>query len=202
MTGNKELLFKYEEKIGGGSVTFGDNRKGQIKGYGIIVRGDVDINQVAYVNGLKHNLISVSQLCDNGLDVFFNRKFYALLKEDTSIEMIRADRRGDLYFNTSNKDEKLCLVASTCEVAWLWHNRFCHLNFHALVVRLNLVSGFPSIKFEKDHLCSACEVSKLRRAAHKTKPDMSYPNPLPLLHVDLCGPISVQSLGGKKYVSS
>jgi len=73
MIGNKELLFEYEEKIGGGSVTFGDNTKDQIKGYGVIVRGDVDINQVAYVNGLKHNLISVSQLCDNGLDVFFNQ---------------------------------------------------------------------------------------------------------------------------------
>ena len=60
MTGNKELLFEYEEKVGGGSVTFRDNIKGQIKGYGVIVRGDVDINQVAYVNGLTHNLISVS----------------------------------------------------------------------------------------------------------------------------------------------
>ena len=38
MTGNKELLFEYEEKVGGGSVTFGENRKGQIKGYGVIVR--------------------------------------------------------------------------------------------------------------------------------------------------------------------
>ena len=60
MTGNKELLFEYEEKIGGGSITFSDNRKGQIKGYVVIVRGDVDINQVAYVNRLEHNLISVS----------------------------------------------------------------------------------------------------------------------------------------------
>ena len=62
MTSNKEVLFEYEEKIGGGSVTFGDNRKGQIKGDGIIVRGDVDINQVAYVNGQKHKLISVSSV--------------------------------------------------------------------------------------------------------------------------------------------
>ena len=90
MTGNKELLFEYEEKIGGGSVTFGDNIKGQTKGYRVIVRGDVDINQVAYVNGLKHNLISVSHLYDNGLDVFFNRKFCAFLKEDTSIEMMKS----------------------------------------------------------------------------------------------------------------
>ena len=37
MTGNKELLSDYEEKLGG-SVTFGDDRKGQIKGYGVIVK--------------------------------------------------------------------------------------------------------------------------------------------------------------------
>ena len=86
MIGNKELVYDYEEKQGGGTVTFRDDRKGQIKGYGVIVEGYVDINQVAYVNGLKHNLISVSQLCDNGLDVKFNRKFYALLKEHTTIE--------------------------------------------------------------------------------------------------------------------
>jgi len=81
MTGNKELLFEYEENIGGGTVTFSDNRNGKIRGYGVIVRGYIDINQVAYVNGLKHNLICVSQLCDNGLDVKFNRKFCTPLKD-------------------------------------------------------------------------------------------------------------------------
>ena len=93
MIGNKELVYDYEEKQGGGSMTFGDDRKGQIKGYGVIVKRDVDINQVTYVNGLKHNLISVSQLRDNGLDAKFNRKFCALLKEDTTTEMMRADKR-------------------------------------------------------------------------------------------------------------
>ena len=48
-------------------MTFCDDRKGLIKGYGVIVKRDVNINKVAYVNGLKHNLISVSHLCDNGL---------------------------------------------------------------------------------------------------------------------------------------
>ena len=119
--------------------------------------------------------------------------------------MMRADRRGDLYLlniNTSNKDEKLCLVASTSEVAWLWHNRFYHLNFHALekLVKLNLVSDLPNIKFEMDHLCSACEVGKLKRASHRTKSDLSYTKPVQLLHVDLCGPIYVQSVGGRKYI--
>ena len=66
MTGNKELLSNYKEKLKG-SVTFVDDRKGQIKGYGVIVKGEVGINKVAYVNGLKHNLISVTQLCDKWL---------------------------------------------------------------------------------------------------------------------------------------
>ena len=126
--------------------------------------------------------MSVSQLCDNDLDVKFNRKFCALLKEEIT-EMMRADRRGDLYimnFTTSSKDEKICLVASTSEEVWLWHNKFCHLNFHTLdkLVRLNLISGLPSIRFEKDHLCYACEMGKLKRVARKSKSDMSYTKPL------------------------
>ncbi|KAI3715213.1 hypothetical protein L6452_22185 [Arctium lappa] len=73
MTGDRGLLSSYKEKLGGGSVTFGDNKKGQIKGYGVIAKGDIDVNRVAYVDGLKHNLLSVSQLCDNGLDEMFKR---------------------------------------------------------------------------------------------------------------------------------
>ena len=38
MTGKKELLSDYEEKQGGGSVTFGSDRKEQIKGYGVIIK--------------------------------------------------------------------------------------------------------------------------------------------------------------------
>ncbi|KAI3681565.1 hypothetical protein L6452_36365 [Arctium lappa] len=125
------------------------------------------------------------------------------MKEDTSTKLLRAKRRGDLYlmdFKSINKDEKLCLVSSKNEEAWLWHNRFCHLNFQSLdkLVKLDLVRGLPSIKFDRDHLCSACEMGKLKRAAHKTKSNISCTRPLQMLHVDLCGPISVQSLGGKK----
>ncbi|KAJ9557719.1 hypothetical protein OSB04_012333 [Centaurea solstitialis] len=99
--------------------------------------------------------------------------------------------------------EEVCLISSVKnEEAWLWHTRFCHLNFHTLdkLVRLKLVKGLPNIKFEKDHLCSACEIGKLRISSHKTKSDPSYDKHLQMLHVELCGPMSVQCLGGKKYI--
>ncbi|KAJ9566556.1 hypothetical protein OSB04_002522 [Centaurea solstitialis] len=177
-----------------------------IKGYGMIVKGEVRMNQVSYVDGRKHNLISVSQLCDNGLDVLFKIKYCIMYRADTLIEVMRASRRGDLYlmcFETLEAKEEICLVSSMKnEDAWLWHTRFCHLNLHTLdkLVRLKLVKGLPNIKYEKDHLCSACEMGKLRRSSHKTKLDPSYDKPLQMLHVDLCGPIVVHSFGGRKYI--
>ncbi|KAJ9552721.1 hypothetical protein OSB04_016766 [Centaurea solstitialis] len=116
------------------------------------------MNQVSYVDGLKHNLISVSQLCDNGMDVMFKIKYCIMYKPDTLIEVMRANRRGELYllcFEALEAKEEICLVSSTkSEEAWLWHTRFCQLNFHTLdkLVRLKLVKGQPDIKFEKDHV--------------------------------------------------
>ncbi|KAI3707412.1 hypothetical protein L6452_25910 [Arctium lappa] len=40
----------------------------------------------------------------------------------------------------------------------------------------------------------------MKRAAHKQKPEPSTSSPLELLHMDLCGPMRTQSLGGNKYV--
>ena len=114
MTGTLELLSSYVNKEGS-SVTFGGNQKGKIKGYGMIVKGEITVNQVSYVDGLKHNLISVSQLCDNGMDVMFKIKYCIMYKADTLIQVMRANRRGDLYllcFDTLETKEEICLVFS------------------------------------------------------------------------------------------
>ena len=54
------------------SVTFGDNSKGQIKGIRTIGNNSSsNIENVLFVKGLKHNLLSISQLCDKGMKVIF-----------------------------------------------------------------------------------------------------------------------------------
>nr|GFB98499.1 retrovirus-related Pol polyprotein from transposon TNT 1-94 [Tanacetum cinerariifolium] len=58
----------------------------------------------------------------------------------------------------------------------------------------------PKMKFEKDHLCSACEQGKIHRKHHKSKMAFASNKPLYLLHMDLCGPMHVQSINGKRYV--
>nr|GEY99221.1 hypothetical protein [Tanacetum cinerariifolium] len=64
----------------------------------------------------------------------------------------------------------------------------------------NLVRGLPKMKFKKDHFCSACEQGKIHRKHHKSKTAFASNQPLYLLHMDLCGPMRVKSINGKRYV--
>jgi len=59
-----------------GFVTYGDNNRGTILGVGD-VGGDDDviIKDVLLVDGLKHNLLSISQLCDKGYKITFEPNF-------------------------------------------------------------------------------------------------------------------------------
>ena len=73
MTGNK-ALFKtlFEGKIG--TVMFEDGSKSVIKGIGSVdIPGLLVFEDVWYVDGLKANLLSISQICDNGLNVLFTK---------------------------------------------------------------------------------------------------------------------------------
>ena len=55
------------------------------------------------------------------------------------------------------------------------------------------------LSFAKESLCSACEKGKQTRASFKSKQVSSVSSPLQLLHMDLFGPVNVQSMAGKKY---
>ncbi|GJX62001.1 retrovirus-related pol polyprotein from transposon TNT 1-94 [Tanacetum coccineum] len=64
----------------------------------------------------------------------------------------------------------------------------------------NSSACLPKMKFEKDHLCPACEQGKIHRKHHKYKTGFASNKPLYLLHMDLCGPMRVESINRKRYV--
>jgi len=69
MIGDKTKFAKLELKEEG-FVTYGDNNKGRVLGNGVIGNGSsFNIKNVLLVEGLKDNLISISQLCDKGFKV-------------------------------------------------------------------------------------------------------------------------------------
>nr|GEW75272.1 ribonuclease H-like domain-containing protein [Tanacetum cinerariifolium] len=69
-----------------------------------------------------------------------------------------------------------------------------------LLAKNDIVIGLPKLKFVKDHLCSSCELGKAKRKSFQTKTIPSSKRRLHLLHMDLCGPMRVESINGKKYV--
>ncbi|GKD62780.1 retrovirus-related pol polyprotein from transposon TNT 1-94 [Tanacetum coccineum] len=85
---------------------------------------------------------------------------------------------------------------SNLEVAFRQHTCF----IRNLEARHGLVRGLPKFKFEKDHLCSACAMGKSKKKPHKPKSEDTNQEKLYLLHMDLCGPMRVASINGKKYI--
>nr|GFA04327.1 retrovirus-related Pol polyprotein from transposon TNT 1-94 [Tanacetum cinerariifolium] len=117
------------------------------------------------------------------------------------------DNRGsDLYtisLQESTSSTPLCLMAkATPTQAWLCHRRLSHLNFDYinLLSKKDIMIGLPKLKYVKDQLCSSCELSKAKRSSFKSKAVLSSKGMLNLLHMDLCGPIRVASIIGKKYI--
>ncbi|GKB22115.1 retrovirus-related pol polyprotein from transposon TNT 1-94, partial [Tanacetum coccineum] len=84
-------------------------------------------------------------------------------------------------------------------------SRHCRLNYLNVgtindLARKDLVRDLPMLKFEKYHLCcSACQLGKSKKYTHKPKSENTI-EVLHTLHMDLCGPMRVQSINGKKYI--
>ncbi|GJV29498.1 integrase, catalytic region, zinc finger, CCHC-type containing protein [Tanacetum coccineum] len=90
---------------------------------------------------------------------------------------------------------------SDLEVAFRKHS--CYVRTEDGVDLLKVLGAqicLPRLKFEKDHLCSACQLGKSKKYTHKPKSENTIMEVLHTLHMDLCGPIRVQSINGKKYI--
>ncbi|GJV96228.1 retrovirus-related pol polyprotein from transposon TNT 1-94 [Tanacetum coccineum] len=154
---------------------------------------------------LNHNLFSVGQFCDADLEVAF-RKSTCFVRDLQGNDLLTGNRGTDLYtisLQETTSSTPICLMAKASPTqAWLWHRRLSHLNFDYinLLSKKDVVIGLPKLKYVKDQLCSSCEVSKAKRSSFKSKTVPSLKGRLNLLHMDLCGPMRVASINGKKYI--
>nr|GEY74090.1 hypothetical protein [Tanacetum cinerariifolium] len=118
----------------------------------------------------------------------------------------RGSRGSNLYtilVEDMMKSSLICLLSKASKnKSWLWHRRLNHLNFGTIndLARKDLVSGLLRLKFEKDHLCLACQLGKSKKHTHKPKAKNTNLEVLNTLHMDLCGPIRVQTINRKKYI--
>nr|GEY24014.1 hypothetical protein [Tanacetum cinerariifolium] len=136
--------------------------------------GNVTISRVYFVEGLGHNIFSVEKFCDSDLEVAFCQHTCFIRNLD-SVDLLTGSQGNNLY-TLSLQDMMaslpICLLSNASKTkSWLCHRRLSHLNFGAInhLARQGFVKGLPKLKFEKDHLCSACTMGKSIRKSHKPK---------------------------------
>ncbi|KAL0715908.1 hypothetical protein Bca4012_065230 [Brassica carinata] len=197
MTGNAEYLDKVS-KVKGGKVTFGDGGCGVIQGKGTTCDSEVPrLVNVYFVKGLKANLISVSQLCDDGLTVVFTAVDCRAINQ-YGVTILQGIRSGN---NCYMWDKKVKCLSAQGD-ADLWHRRLGHMNIRNMTnqIHKDMIRGVPKLKIDDKMVCGACNEGKQVKVQHKKVPDIQASAPLDLVHMDLMGPMQTESIGGKRYV--
>ncbi|GJU00673.1 retrovirus-related pol polyprotein from transposon TNT 1-94 [Tanacetum coccineum] len=204
ITGNLSLLRNFIEKFMG-TAHFGNDHFAAITGYVDYVQGNLTICHVYYVESLGHNLFSVGQFCDGDLEVAFRSNTCYVWNLEGG-DLSTGSRESNLYTISISKlvaSSPVCLMfKATSTKSWLWHRRLSYLNFVTInqLTSRYLVDGLPKFKYDKDHLCSACEQGKSKKSSFPPKLVPSTKSKLELLYMDLCGPMRVESINGIKYI--
>ncbi|GJT36246.1 retrovirus-related pol polyprotein from transposon TNT 1-94 [Tanacetum coccineum] len=124
-----------------GTVRFGNDHFATITGYEDYVQGNLMICHVYYVEDLEGD------------------------------DLLTSSRDSNLYSISifeMTASSPVCLMSkATSTKSWLWHRRLSHLNFGFInqLTSNDLVYGILKFKYNKDHLCSACEQGKSKKAS-------------------------------------
>ena len=156
------------------------------------------------------NLISVDKIMSSGARVEFGDGTCNIVKGGKLV--LTAERRDGLYsvhdsMHRTRSSKPAFVSSSTTETAELWHSRFGHLSYRSLarLVKDSMVDGItvPSSEFVSagQSLCEPCVQAKQPRAPFPNSTSVST-RPLQLVHMDVCGPMSVASLGGSLYFAT
>ncbi|GJV60604.1 retrovirus-related pol polyprotein from transposon TNT 1-94 [Tanacetum coccineum] len=204
MIGDRSQLTNFVHKFLG-TVKFSNNQIAKIMGYGDYQIGNIKIPRVYYVERPGHNLFSVGQFCNSNLELAF-RKHTCFVCNLEGVDLLLGSRETNIYtlsIGDMMASFPIGLLSKASKTkSWLCYRRLSHLNFGAInhLAKNGLGGGLPKLKFEKDHLCSACAIGKSKKQSHKPKSKDTNQEKLYLLQMDLCGPMRVASINGKKYI--
>ena len=124
MIGNRSFFSELKERVSG-HVTFGDGTKGRIIAKCNIVKNNLlYLNDVRYVEELKTNLISVSQLCDQDYIVNFSKESCVVTSENKRV-LMHGCRQGDNCYHWISNNSDVCHSIRE-DQTWLWHKKLGH----------------------------------------------------------------------------
>lgn len=210
MTGNKEWFSNLEDGFNR-TVKLGNDTRMEVKARGSIrvqINGIIQvISDVYYIPELKSNLLSIGQLQEKGLAIYFQNKTCKVFHPKKGLIM-QTDMSGNrMFYLLASMPHKhsMCLQSEDVseKEAHMWHCRFGHLNHKGLrtLSYKRMVVGLPSLKSTKE-ICTTCLIGKQHREFIPRKSLWRATKRLQLIHSDICGPIKPASHSNKRYILS
>lgn len=153
---------------------------------------------VLYVPELKYNLFSVGAALDKGLKMVSTQSVCKLVDGDRTVAV--GVRRNKLYMMkfepTSMSEETAHANIATTNSLKNWHERLAHQNYRHVK---NVLDNFEIKVTNTDEVfCDACALGKIHRLPFPVSTSITQAIG-EIIHVDLCGPMQVNSIGGSKY---
>jgi hypothetical protein len=136
MSGRREFFTDLDDSVRG-VVCFGDGSVINICGFGDVTLECYNgahriVFGVYYIPKLKSNLISLSQLNENGCVIHIEDGVMTIRDRARALVAKVLRTEGRSYLLDLKVAQPVCLAASCVEVSWLWHARYGHLNFGSL----------------------------------------------------------------------
>jgi hypothetical protein len=179
-------------------VTFGDGAKGEIKGVGKLdCPGVPKLSNVLLVKGLAANLISISQLYDQGFNVQFTKEVCVVMN-GCNQEVMRGARSKDncyLWESKVSNNSSTCPLAKEEQEVKLWHGRpeQLHLRGMKKIISKEAIRGIPNLLMDERKGCGKCQAGKLTKMSY---PKMGHPKSsklLELVPMHLMVPMQIES---------
>lgn len=200
---NIELFTKFEQLKENKIVKIGDGSCIKAVGVGKVCGKTYDgknwinteLRNVLYVPDLKMNLFSVSSMLDKNYFMKSNKYVCKIVNASQQVCAI-AEREGKLYKLKFKVDKHVFANVSTeKENLQIWHEKLAHQNVKQvkdILLRYNI--DFTNEEF----VCENCILGKAHRLPFPTSSSKTTKT-CEIIHVDLCGPMEEESLGGSKY---
>lgn len=183
------------------------------------------IRDILYIPSLRTNLLSVSRLSDQGYKVIFhngsakivsrNGETIAIALNNNGVFVLQSKIRSKTAMNIQEvRDTKVNISDSEKEnlrdynrepndrlSKILWHRRLGHVcdKYLEYMKNRNIVRDLKFIS-RPMQLCEPCVMGKLVQKPHRLIENKYTKQPLELVHIDLCGPMPVESLNGSRYI--
>lgn len=188
-------------------VSLGDDSTCEVKGRGtILIKRSVNnewldgkLEDVLYVPSLRKNLFSTGVCTTKGCVLELETNNVRVYRENVLIAygIKQENNLFRMMFKVTRKTEVNSASLNSLET---WHKRLGHINRRSLceMVKKGLVNGV-TLSDQDDFFCESCQFGKQHRLSFKPKERTRKTEVGELIHTDLCGPMSEESIGGAKY---